>query len=202
MTLCISNRVKNNIVVENGAALLVDYGLNSCVEQVPSTGILDYFKAPELANPQISQLGKPTKEADVYAFGITCFEVSSSSDRFWYGILNTLNISSLQILSDGYLPYGEITEAELRTRVLSGVRPDWSQVQFDGTLSQSAAMQVRLEIEKCWHTDCSMRSKISDVKENVEREKRKATTTQTEAIEWDGFSDTLNLQTHDFWILI
>lgn len=70
-----SYQPKENIVVENHTAILVDYGLSFCVAESNNTEQCDFYKSPELKDPQKNILQEPTQESDVYAMAFAFYEV-------------------------------------------------------------------------------------------------------------------------------
>jgi serine/threonine protein kinase len=74
----------NIVVSEEGRACLTDVGLtrvtkNLCFSAAVATGGSKFVRwcAPELLVPDESKRGGPTKESDIYAMGMTIYEVSS-----------------------------------------------------------------------------------------------------------------------------
>lgn len=90
-----SKGLQHNILITNetpGRACLADFGLTTLTpNRVPggvstvTTGGTFQYMAPELLNPEKfgERKSRPTKPADIYAFGMVIYEVLTGSDPFY-----------------------------------------------------------------------------------------------------------------------
>ena len=86
--------VQHNILITNGMparACLADFGLSTLTPSTPgekstiTAGGTPLYMAPELLNPDKygEKNSRPTKPADVYAFGMVIYEVLTGFDPFY-----------------------------------------------------------------------------------------------------------------------
>ncbi|EIN03644.1 kinase-like protein, partial [Punctularia strigosozonata HHB-11173 SS5] len=150
-----------NVLVDSlGYARLSDFGLATTVlgttSLAPTAGPSAnwgsfHYMPPELFDPMV-QDKRLTWKSDVYAFGMTAWEVSASSTS-----LNHVNRSDLQIF-DGRHPFFHVANMFLVIReVLDGVRPTRPlHAGLDDFIWSNA-------ISSCWVANPSERPRISEV---------------------------------------
>ncbi|KAI9190610.1 kinase-like domain-containing protein, partial [Polychytrium aggregatum] len=134
-----------NVLLDGSSnAVVTDFGMsrtkhtsasaNRTRRDQPTGGTLEYI-APEMLDDE-----RPTgssKATDVYAFGVTLYEVFNDCKPIWVTI-------------DGQ----PMRESVVERLVLRGVRPK----QFDGIPDD-----IRALIERCWHQDPSQRPKFPEI---------------------------------------
>ncbi|KAI9193639.1 kinase-like domain-containing protein, partial [Polychytrium aggregatum] len=126
------------------SAVVTDFGMsrtkhtsasaNRTRRDQPTGGTLEYM-APEMLDDET--MAGSSKATDVYAFGITLYEVFSDCKPIW-------------VTNDGQ----PMRERVIESQVVKGNRPK----QFDGIPDV-----IRDLIERCWHHDPAQRPKFPEI---------------------------------------
>jgi len=141
-----------NIIVEDGVPMLVDYGLPAYLRKPDDAFVRRLFKAPELLETPKDQEETPTRESDVYALGVTFFEVFAERLPF-DGISATKSAFNTEVASKGFKPCHPGSIAERR-----GLSSD-----------------VWTLMCECWSTEASARPSSGTVVQCIEKNRVKAT---------------------------
>ncbi|KAJ3334609.1 hypothetical protein HDU93_007648, partial [Gonapodya sp. JEL0774] len=133
----------NNVLVdENGRAVLMDFGLSQKVENTsrePSAshrgvGTLRWM-APELFSNGIG-----SKEADVFAFAVTCYEIWSFGD----------------------IPLADMDEDDVPEKVKSGARPNLDHFW-------NIPVELKVLITQCWDANPGRRPSFENIVRALEK---------------------------------
>lgn len=113
------------------------------------------FKSPERFNPQKFGVKYPlvTREADIYAFGMTSFQVLKQQP-----LISTIYFSCIQVLT-GETPFSSLPEAEVIESVVDGLRPPKPEDALAIGFSNSLWDFVQL----CWDSDRTQRPTAAEV---------------------------------------
>ncbi len=150
-------------------ALLMDYGLPSCVRDVEDSSVRKQFEAPELWNDSYDSEGSETSESDaydsyevletnesdVYAMGMTFYEVQTYflfTMTSWKRILSNVP----QILTE-HLPFQNLSlnKSEFENEVgKNGLRPT-----YPGLIAEQRGLSMTLwdVMCRCWSTNVEQR---------------------------------------------
>jgi len=128
-----------NILLKDGDAVVADFGFTKPLRREDSKlrggEGSPYYKAPEIFRREPFSF-----PVDVYAFGVTLFEM---------------------LLGDYPYDRSITTEAQLAAAVLSGVRPDFNR------LTVAIPASLKKLMEDCWQADPAKRPKMSEVVERL-----------------------------------
>jgi len=118
------------------------------------------FMAPELLEPSRHGLknSAPTKEGDIYAFGLVILQVTALS-RYNLGVIF---LAIHQVLT-GEQPFSGIKSIEVAFKISSGFRPAKPENAEAIGISES----LWKLIQKCWDSERTRRSQIQEVVEGV-----------------------------------
>ena len=141
---------------DKGKPLIADFGLSrvealqaSLTGSSAARGSLRW-QAPELLLPDTyGGNGKHTAETDVYAFGMTCFEVGADSTE---GIQKLTNP---QILT-GSIPFHELSEVQAMLAISQAKKPSRPDLNTAELPDEMWEM-----IERCWNSNRHIRPDAS-----------------------------------------
>ena len=155
-----------NILITNDTppkACLADFGFTTMVldPQNPMSSIFTLeggtltFMAPELLAPTRYGLKNavPTKEGDIYAFGLVILQVAVSCRRNL-----AVFLTICQVLT-GEQPFRGIRPLEIPFHILSGIRP----AKPENAEAVGISEPLWNLIQKCWDSDKTRRPKIREV---------------------------------------
>ena len=119
------------------------------------------FMAPELLAPSRYGLKNsiPTKEGDIYAFGLVILQVGASCRRD-LAVCFLLTIS--QVLT-GEQPFSGFKTTELASKISSGFRP----VRPENAEAIGISESLWRLIQKCWDSERTQRPQIREVVKGV-----------------------------------